>query len=409
MRSAIGALVFLLTAKVTAAPLRLVDVLDQVAHAGPEQAAARAQIAVTHADVETATMWPNPTLRFNGQRSSPMFTGALQAPLPIFGQRGARIDAASATVDQTRAEADLAVWRLRRDARIAYYAAVRANDEIVIAAELEALTQRIAKMAASRYEVGSGPRLEQEQAALLHARAVQDSADRQALAMTTRAELARLLGVPLEGLGQLTDPLDRSGPMPPLDEVLAGADSHHPALRALAHEHAAAQARGTAARAALRPTPIVEIGVDMQEPANCGDGTSTSRCATPRGALWLDLPIFNLNRGPIRRAEAEAQLADAKARVTRIRIQTAIRIAHTNLEAAIVRARFFDDEYRPAAVRVEAMAREGYTTGRTGLLPLIEASRAVLEAQLGRAAALFSLQVARADLEEASGVPLPVL
>ena len=83
-----------------------------------------------------------------------------------------------------------------------------------------------------------------------------------------------------------------------------------------------------------------------------------------------------------------------------------IRTAYAAFSAATVRARFFDTEYQPAAVRVEAMAREGFTSGKTGLLPLIEAERAVLEARLGRAAALFSVQAARADLEEASGAPL---
>jgi outer membrane protein TolC len=52
------------------------------------------------------------------------------------------------------------------------------------------------------------------------------------------------------------------------------------------------------------------------------------------------------------------------------------------------------------------MAREGFAAGKTGLLPLLEAERAMLEARLGRAEALYAVQAARADLEEASGVPL---
>ena len=52
------------------------------------------------------------------------------------------------------------------------------------------------------------------------------------------------------------------------------------------------------------------------------------------------------------------------------------------------------------------MAREGFAAGKTGLLPLIEAERALLDAELGRVDALFAVQAARADVEEASGVAL---
>src|SRR5581483_2128140 len=117
-------------------------------------------------------------------------------------------------------------------------------------------------------------------------------------------------------------------------------------------------------------------------------------------------PLFNLNGGPIARAEAEARLAELKAHAAEVRIDAQVRSAFETLAAAVARARFFDAEYVPGALAVEAMAREGFAAGKTGLLPLIEAQRAVLEAHLGRAEALFAVQSARADLEEASGVPL---
>jgi len=74
--------------------------------------------------------------------------------------------------------------------------------------------------------------------------------------------------------------------------------------------------------------------------------------------------------------------------------------------AATTRARFFDTRYVPSATQVEAMAREGFAAGRTGLLPLIEAQRSLLDSRLGQTEARFAVQAARADLEEASGVAL---
>jgi cobalt-zinc-cadmium efflux system outer membrane protein len=113
-----------------------------------------------------------------------------------------------------------------------------------------------------------------------------------------------------------------------------------------------------------------------------------------------------LNGGPIARAEAEAKLADVKRVAAYRRIDAALRSAHDQLTAAAARAHFYDASYQPTARAVEQMAREGFAAGKTGLLPLIEAERALLEAELGRVDALFALQSARADVEEASGVAL---
>jgi cobalt-zinc-cadmium efflux system outer membrane protein len=392
----------LIAVRAFAAPLRLAEVLRRIAAEGPEQAVARAQIPVAQAEVTTARMFPNPALALSGGQSEPVFAAALQLRLPVLGQRGARVRAAERTVEQARAELILGLWRLRRDARVAYFAVARGDDQVDIAVEIEALTRRVADMAAERFDVGAGTRLEREQAALVHTRALQEVVDRRSAAKTARIELARLLGFADEPVA-LQDRLGDVGPTPPLEGLRAAAASTHPEVTALVAEREAARARANAGRADRRPVPTVEIGAELLDPSTCG---GTSRCVGPRGALSFDLPAFNLNGGPIARAQAEALLAEAKLRAARLRIDAAVRGTYEAFQAADVRARFFDAEYLPAANRVEQMAREGFVSGKTGLLPLIEAQRAVLEARLGRAEALFAVQAARADLEEASGVAL---
>jgi cobalt-zinc-cadmium efflux system outer membrane protein len=220
-----------------------------------------------------------------------------------------------------------------------------------------------------------------------------------------RLELARQLGAPVEELGAVTDPLQSVGTAPPLDELLREAIARHPEQRALKAEREAALARRSAARAELRPSLSLELDLLVLDAATCGSDTGP-RCLGPRGALGFDLPLFNWNGGPVERAEAEARLADAKGRANATRIDAEVRSAYENLTAAKERARFFDSEYVPNASQVEQMAREGFAVGKSGILPLIEAQRAVLDARLGRAEALYAVQAARADLEESSGVPL---
>src|SRR5207249_9945467 len=94
--------------------------------------------------------------------------------LPIFGQRGAHVIAAERGVDEAQANAQLARWKLRRDARIAYYTSARALMDVTIAQQIEGLTARVAAMAGERFEVGAGNRLEEEQASAIHVRAQPD-------------------------------------------------------------------------------------------------------------------------------------------------------------------------------------------------------------------------------------------
>ena len=391
-----NALLFLL-------PLKLADVLSAAEARGPEQLAVSAQIPVARAEVHTARMFPTPGILLGAGRSEPVFDALMQFRLPLFGQRGAHVEAAERQVVQTANQAAAERWKLRHDARIAYYMVARADEQVGIAAEIEQLTRRIADIARERFEVGSGTKLDQRQAELVHVRALQDVSDRKAAARIARLELARQLGVAAESLGEVGDPLAQAGGTPSLEDLLAAARASHPELRAVQAELQAARAREHAARADRRPYPSLELGIEVLDPSTCG---STSYCVGPRGAIGFDLPILNLNGGPIEKAQAEGRLAMLKAVAIETRVTVGVRAAWEALSAARVRARFFDVEYLPNAVEVETMAREAFSVGRSGILPLIEAERAVLDARMGRTEALFAVQSARADLEESSGVAL---
>lgn len=397
-----------------AASLGLGETLRRVAEVGPDQAVALATVPVAQAEVRSARMFPNPTVGINGGRSEPVLGGSLSLRLPILGQRGAHIRAAERSVEQARLEAQLSLWRLRRDARVAYYTAARADEELTMARQVESLTRRVADIAAERYDAGAGSLLEKMQAALVHDRAEQDVSDRTTTLGVARLELARLAGLPPAELQSLSDPLGAVGPTPAVETLLAEAARAHPELRAVEAERLAAQARAQAARADRRPTFTLDLALELLDPATCDPNfvatptapAPTQRCLGPRGGLGFDLPLFNLNGGPIARAEAEARAAELKGRAAALRIETAVRSAHQQWTAATVRARFFEARYVPAATQVEAMAREGFAAGRTGLLPLIEAQRSLIDARLGQTEARFAVQSARADLEEASGVAL---
>jgi outer membrane protein, heavy metal efflux system len=387
-------------------PLRLADALRRVEELGPDQAVVRAALPIAQAEVRTARMFPNPTFAASGGRAEPIFAVGLTLHLPILGQRGAHIRAAELALEQTRLETAIALRQLRHEARLSYYTAARAEEELAIAQKVQALTRRVAEIASERYDAGAGSMLEKLQAQLVDDRALQDVSDRGAVMREARLELERLAGLGEHGVPALADALGTVGATPALDALLAEAERSHPELRALEAERFAATARAQAARADRRPLFTLDLGVELLDPSTCGNGDAGARCVGPRGALSFDLPLFNWNGGPIARAEAEARAAQLRRDAAARRIETAVRSAYEALQAATTRSRFFVTRYVPAATQVEAMAREGFAAGRTGLLPLIEAQRALLESQLGQSEARFAVQAARAALEEASGVAL---
>jgi cobalt-zinc-cadmium efflux system outer membrane protein len=390
-------------ARVEAAPLGLRETLTRVAEVGPDQAVAQSLLPVAQAEVRSARMFPNPTLGFSAGRAEPVAAASLTLHLPILGQRGAHVRAAERAFEQARLEAVGSLWRLRHDARIAYYTVARADEELAIAKQVEQLTLRVADIAAKRFDAGAGSMLEKLQAQLVHDRAQQDVIDRTTALGVARLELARLIGLPAEAVSSLSDALAAVGATPPADSLLAEAAKAHPELRALEAERFAAEARAQAARADRRPLFALDVGAEVLDPATCG---TASYCVGPRGGLSFDLPMFNLNGGPIARAQAEARAAELKREAAARRIETAVRAAYAMYAAAATRARFFETRYVPAATQVESMAREGFAAGKTGLLPLIEAQRALLDSRLGQTEARFAVQAARADLEGASGVAL---
>jgi cobalt-zinc-cadmium efflux system outer membrane protein len=387
--------------------LTLEEVLARADRRAPEGAVARAAVGVAEAEVRTAEMFPNPSISVSGARSEPSFAGTLSFRLPVFGQKRALERSAQMGLEQSRAEITLALLHLRHDARIAYYTEVRASEELAIAREIEGLTDKVAGMASERFSIGAGNRLEKEQAVLVHVRAAQEVSDRSALVRIAELELGRLIGAE-DHLPPLSDPLAKVGPMPNIDPLLGQAHEKHPEIVLATREREAALARADLARAERIPVPTIEVGAELLLPATCSDNARTSGpgCFGPRGALSFDLPLLNQNGGPIARGEAEAAVADFKVQAALRRIDSSVRAAYQSLEAASRRAQFFNERYVPAADAVLDMAREGFSEGRTGLLPLLEAERAVLEARLGRTEALFTVQSARADLEEASGVLL---
>ena len=165
MRAVAAATLMLLSAIARAepSPLGLAETLRRVAEVGPDQAVARAQLPIAAAEVRTARMFPNPTIGVNGGRAEPIVAGVADAaPADPRAARGTRARGRPGARADAARDGIIAVAAAARRA-LAYYSAARADDELAIAQQIEALDA--ARGARSRPALRRGRRLAAGEAA----------------------------------------------------------------------------------------------------------------------------------------------------------------------------------------------------------------------------------------------------
>ena len=378
------------------------DALARWSPESPRVRAIRAAVELARADVVAAGRWPNPRLTIDreavaGTTEYIMSIGQL---LPLNGQRGLQVRAASALVAASVSRADDEVRRARADLRVAYaqLVAAQVRERALIAARdrLRDLTEILTKREAAGDAAGFD-RLRAEREVLDldadHATAASDRARAQ-------AALAGFFAEPIDPSRLAAAP----GPpapvtLPTADALVERAESIRGELRALRQE---VEAAGFSARAAGRrriPDPEIVAGTK-----------SSSFGAGDVGSVLMAqavIPLFD--RGRAERVLADARAARAEARAAAFRLTIRAEIAA--LRAAVVERRETAERYRAAAVtsaaQIERIAQVSYDAGERGILELLDAYRIGSAARLRQAALDAAARQAEIELEYVSGWEIP--
>jgi cobalt-zinc-cadmium efflux system outer membrane protein len=160
----------------------------------------------------------------------------------------------------------------------------------------------------------------------------------------------------IRALGELANDLDR-----------------HPGLLEVEAELRASQARIEQARAERIPDVKVELLYHRLE--------ATNEDTIDLG-LNIPLPLFNRNRGRLLEASAEADVAAARARLSRNALAAEIRRGHRQLTDALARVDLFKTEIMPRAETVVQSAANRYEAGEISLAELLPVRRGWAEARL---------------------------
>lgn len=391
-------------AQTEAPPVTLEEVLRDSRRAAPDLVVARAQERVAHAEVGMAGVYPNPLASLGTSTQTAKLSGTLSIPLVVLGQRGAAIDAARA--DEATVKLDTAVaWNDVRRAVVRAYVAVWLAQGLADARRRSAAIEATLEQSViERVQVGSAPELDALRAHAEKLRADDDFVQAAAEIAASGSELGRWMGSADGRSVRVTGDLELPEVTPPLAPLLAQLDGNV-AVQREQSDVRAARARADREGAFVRPSFGLELGADLWDPTLLPPGATGMPPTNYRAAVTVDLPLFN-QRGPnIEREKALGDVARARVQSARVQAASELTAAYRTFEAASLRQRTLANSLVPAARAAAEATEEAYTLGRAQLVAVLDAERALVDAEVAALQAQAVRASAWADVTHALGAP----
>lgn len=345
----------------------------------------------------------NPTLefaigpRFNGAVSHDFdFIAAVSQPVEIAGERGARLDAATRLGARLEAEVGVTRWQLRREVVSAYYSALVANEQALVAEQVEQFSKQLLEIVRRRLTAGEATAIEVRVAELDVVQSKRAVMAAKQTHLQSRLRLAEVTGWPVESPPEVSGSLATPSAVPPASVVLAAVE-HNPSLNARRAAVAEAQARKELAEREGTLTPIVGVQVAREGAA----GSPANYIVL--GTVGVPLPFWQRNQEQRAQARVDEEVAVVEQRafheVTRARVMQ----AHAEVTGAYQRLMLFNDEVAPRLEESLTLLQRGFDAGELPILDVMVARERFLTARSNALTAYADYYRAVADLEFVAG------
>jgi len=336
-----------------------------------------------------------------------LYSAALTYQYPVF--TGGRIESQIALAQANLKGAEATLERIKQqvvlDVKQAYFQLLLAQAGIDVAVRTLTSADENLRVARARVAAGASPRFDEVQAEVNQANARQALIrGRNAVALAQHT-LNAVMGLPLDTVLQ---PRETMAVVPVRGEVAAlvrRALENRPELAEQRARLAAAVAAIEIARSGGRPAVILSGGPNY---GNSAGGTGSTGPTTGWSVtLSATVPLFDGGVTSQRIREAEARVQQLRAAEAQLRQGLELDVRRAMLTVASAA------EELVAADKIIEQAQEGlrianvrFTAGVSTNLEVITAQAALSQAEANRIQALFSVNVARAQLERATGGPV---
>jgi len=384
------------------ATVTLDELLKLVARS-PRVLAAERDAEMARAERLTAGALPNPTISFGVARPSAgertMFDAnsqqqaTIEMPIPVFGQRGARMDAADRQIGRAESQVRLTSSEARRAAALGFARLVRAQETLAARSAALGEVERIRGLVTGRQQSGVASRYDRSRvdaesalAALAVQRAEADVGEQ-------GAAIAALVDAP-GWKPRASGSLEAMRGAPGAERDIAGMLAANPAARLARDESAAAEARIELARRERYPVPSL---------AYSRAWTSGPFGATNFIGVQSEIPILDSRKGGEDRARAEAAGTRERERAANAALAAEYEKQRDVLRARREALRRFEAETADTQGGFLEMAESAYRLGRGTLFELLDARRTRLEASLARLELLGAIVEAEIEMRALTG------
>lgn len=380
--------------------------------ANPELVVMRREFDATRARVPQAKALPDPMVSFTqmtvgnpipfaGDRRDGFYENdfGFSQDLPWFGVRRLRGQVASAEAEAKYQEYAVAVRRLTTEVKTAYYDLYYTERALAVIARDKEILDKIAQVAAARYEVGKAQQVDVINARVEITELLHKEGMLEAKREGTIAQLNKLLfrdpETPIGVLAQI-----RMAPEPPsLEELVSMAAENAPDL---AQQRKLIDATSKAVRLAEREAKYPEVGLSFmyrQRPL-FKDYYSYQ--------VSLRLPLYAYTKQRYAIEEQSANLAAARARLASNEslIRYRLRDARVRATTAARLIRLHEQGLIPQGTLALESALSAYQVGQADFPTVLTALRRVLDYELQYYELLTDYQKALAEMEAFVGVEL---
>jgi outer membrane protein, heavy metal efflux system len=364
---------------------------------GPRVAASQRDADAARADRDAAGRFANPSLSFGRSRpaggertifdADRQDQASLELPVPIFGQRSARVQVAERQVERAQWQVQSTLGEARKSAALGFVRLLVAQEQLAARLRARGEIERIRGIVSGRLENGMASRYDLARADAELSLASVGVQKAEAEVAEQAAALAALAGTG-GWRPQAQGALETLRPQPSVD-----ADAlldRSPALQTARAETRAAEARIELAQRERFPVPSIGVGRTW---------TSGPFGATNFLGVSSEIPILDTRRAQEDKARAEAAAARSRERAIEAGLRAELQ---RHLEA--LRAR------RAALERLKGgdtgfleMAESAYRLGRATLFELLDARRTQLEAADARLEVLGAIAESGIEIEAISG------
>lgn len=345
--------------------LTLAQALALAEAAHPDLVEAQALVRAAGGRIQQAGARPNPEaiLRMENAPLAGRVTGdadylaGLGLTIPLADHRGRAMRVEELDRQRLQFDAQSRRLELRRRVHGAFAQALYQQEASRLRSELLAAAEQAVRVTRARVDASDAvpADLARVEAEWSGARSEWRRSD--LLRLQACTELAATLGQPADGAREVQGSLSTTLELPLLED-LSRELATHPALAAADADLLARTAAVESAKAARVPDLKAELLYRRIE--------SERQDAFDVG-FSLPLPLFDRGRGRLREAEGQRDAAEARRRATRTRLQSNLREAHTDLQAALEEARALETEILPRLTDIRRATEARYTAGDLGL------------------------------------------